>query len=408
MTNTKYLYSILSVVLITLFFYSCNKDETMHKIPNELVSRTQIEINSKTISWLDNFRLDLTENRNNQYDVQDAVAGMDVILNLYKTQGVGNFIQYDIEQRDYTVPLNQSGMITTAALRVLFESIFNNNKSHYLNSTLPNKILGNINIDIITRNQTYIELKVTSVIGSEDLNDISVPSLDDDCASTFGTSQCFKSGYGDADFKKYMSTTYFTNIPLEGGGKCDGTLIGKTAAHEEVQKKFTTKIPKYVNVKNGKQVVTHMVKFVNEECTYIDIGRNIYTYNTFLNCSNSLMNDNVFVPSVPVTTYSTSELNCAYCIINNWITSVIPSGYHMSHVNIFTDGLGFGPTSIKWIVEVCWAEPVLVPITVPGPLPSGGGSFLPGPSPTIKATTDITNVDPYNNLNVTISSIINQ
>ena len=407
MKNIKYTLSITKIFLVLLFLNSCIKEETKQVTNHELVTRSIDQINTKTVSWLDNFRLDLVENRQNEYSVEDAIAGMDVILNLYKTQGVGSFIQYDIEYRDYTVPLNQSGKITTDALRILFESVYDNNKNQYLNSSLPNKILGNINIDIKVENQTSVVMTVKTVIGSEDLNDNSFPSLDDDCIDTFGPNECFRSGDGDADFIKYITTTYSTSSPLEGGGKCDGTLSGVTAAHEEVQKKFSKKIAKSVNLKKGKFESTYIIKYVNEECKFIDIGRNGFGFNTFSGCSETIMNDNVFPSLGPITTYDTDKLNCAHCIINNWINYVIPAGNQMSHINIFTANLGFTPTSNKWIVEVCWGEPVLIPLEQPFPI-STDDTFMRGPSPTIKDAQSITNTNPYNNLNQSISNIINQ
>lgn len=405
MKNIKYSFS---VIFLMLLLYSCNKEESKIVTNDKLTTRSIAKINAKTLSWLDNFRLDLVENNQNEYSVEDAMAGMDVILNLYKTQGVGSFIQYDIEQRDYTVPLNQSGKITTDALRILFESVYDNNKNQYLNSSLPNKILGNINIDIKAENQTSVVMTVKTVIGSEDLDDDSQPSLDDDCAKTFGPGLCFKAGDGDADFIKYITTTYSTSSPLEGGGKCDGTLVDKTAAHEEVQKKFSRKIAKSVNIKKGKFESTYIIKYVNEECEFIDIGRNGFGFNTFSGCSETIMNDNVFPSLGPITTYNTDELNCAHCIINNWINYVIPAGNQMSHINIFTANLGFSSKSNKWIVEVCWGEPVLVPLEQPFPIPTGDDTFMRGPSPTIKDVSIITNTNPYNNLNLSISNIINQ
>ncbi len=50
------------------------------------------------------------------YIISDAMTGIDIILNLYKTQGLGNFIQYDILKKDYIIPLTQSGRINTSSL----------------------------------------------------------------------------------------------------------------------------------------------------------------------------------------------------------------------------------------------------------------------------------------------------
>lgn len=404
MNRIKFLLSAFVVAILPLGIYSCVEDNGNPNI-NEVTTRTQSQIGNKGILWLDNFRLDLLQNRANEYSKEDAIEGLDILLNLYKTQGVGNFLQYDILKKDHIIALNQNGNINTDELREVFESIYNTNKKHFENSLLTNKVLGSIKLNIKETTPASLTLTATTVIGSEDPTDFEIPILDEKCTPKFGPNACFNSGLGDADYTKYITSPYSTSAPLIEGGDCNGNKVGKTAAFEEVQKKFTTKIPKIVNIKKGKWITSYAVKFVNEKCEFIDLGRKISDFNSFSGCSNDLMNDNTDSKVYPTTTYNADQLNCSYCIVDNWIKSKIPAGSQMSHLNIFTDKLltSNNPTGFmntKWIVEVCWGEPVLIPIEVRGPQ-------LPGPSPTIKVNDFITNIDPYSNLSQNLTQILN-
>jgi hypothetical protein len=400
MKSINYIFKSVTLVFVVLIIHSCTKDEPKINFTKELESRTKSQIGDKSIQWLDNFRLDLLENRVSEYSIEDAINGLDILLNLYKTQGVGNFIQYDIVKKDHKLILNQNSKVNTDKLREVFESIYSTNKSHFENSILVNKVLGSIKLSVKDSNSTSITFTSTTVIGSEDPTDTEIPIIYEPCTPKFGPNACFKSGYGDADFSKYITTPYSTSGPLIEGGDCYGNKVGKTSAFEEVQKKFTTKIPKIVNIKNGKWITTYTVKFVNEKCNFIDLGKKIEDFNSFSGCSNDLMNDNSDSNIYPTSIYYDDQLNCSYCIVDNWIKSKIPAGKQMSHLNIFTDKLGGGPGSTKWIVEVCWGEPVLIPIVDPGP-------HIPGPSPTIKLNSFITNNDPYSNLSQSLTQILN-
>ncbi len=397
-------YLLISILLILILStFSCIKeDNSKIEIYRNTELRSPITIGSKSISWLDSFRINLFENRHKNYIINDAISGIDIILNLYKTQGLGSFIQYDILKKDYVIPLTPSGSINTSSLRSFFEEVHQNNGSQYLNSRLENKALGGITIEIKSQTQTELHVSVTSVIGANDPQDTTSLILDDDygCFSKFSSNSCFKAGFGDSDYYKLSTgTTFSYGRQLEGGGKCNGTLVGKTAAHEEIQKKFTSQIPKIVNVKSGKFLNTHIVKFVNQECKFIAITRKIDEYNNYLGCSNDLMKDYTLSTIFPTTIYNNNALNCSYCIINNWVKSVIPSGLQLSHMNIWTDfSPGFN-SDTEWFVEICWGEPVLVPIVVLGP--------ISGPSPTEVSNENIIGSDPYYKLDKDIFSIIN-
>lgn len=392
--------NILVVTILITFIYSCSEefDSRTNEIKPNTTTRTVSEIGSKSINWLDEFRIDIYQNRSNEFSIEDAVIGLDAILNLYKTQEIGNFVRYDVLKNNYAVALNTSGKINTLTLRSLFESIHFDNKEFYENSLLPNKLLGGISIQVKERKSEEIVIEVFSVIGENNDNYSYEPETADDlgCYPQFGEDECFKAGFGDAD---YIEGGF--GRPLLDGGKCDGTLVNKTAAHEEVQNKFTQKIPNLVN-ESG---LPYTVNFVNQNCKGIVISRFLDEYNEFTGCTNSLLNDNTINNLYPTTVYDNTALNCAYCIINNWVQSVIPADLQMSYMNIFTDkllttGNPTGNNDTKWFVEICWGEPVLVPI-VDIPVPNE-----PNGIDDIGMRGNIIGNDPYQNLGVSVSSLL--
>lgn len=406
MKNVKIFIGVCLVAMTMLFVYACTKDELkLAQSQDNTKFRGDSEIGSKTILWVDNFRKNLYENRDSMYEIGDVVTGLEIILNLYKSQGIGNFVQYDILKKDYAVSLNQNGKVSTSTLRGLFEQIYLRSKEQFEQTIFPNKVMGNFAIKVRSNLNGVATVEVTSIVGQSDLNDQSTATLETNetiCMPTFSTNTCYKSGYGDADyFKEEQNSNLSFGRPLIDGGKCDGTLIGKTAAHEEVQKKFTAKIPKTVNLFNNKGATSHMVKFVNQECKGIVISRKIDDYNNFNNCSNNLLNDNTDSNFYPTTLYDANSLNCAYCIINNWVKEQIPSPKQLSYMNIFTDKLlspnnPTGLNNTKWYVEICWGDPVLIPI-------------LNHKNPELSPTEDVNYIldpNPYSNLNVNVSTII--
>jgi|JI10StandDraft_1071094.scaffolds.fasta_scaffold19827_6 hypothetical protein len=395
--------NILIVTILITFIYSCSEefDSRTNQINPNTATRTVSEIGSKSINWLDEFRIDIYQNRSNEFSIEDAVIGLDAILNLYKTQEIGNFVRYDVLKNNYAVALNTSGKINTLTLRSLFESIHFDNKEFYENSLLPNKLLGGISIQVKERKREEIVIEVFSVIGENNDNYIFDAELNDelDCQPQFSTEDCYYAGFGDADYIKYSSSNIYSyGSQLIGGGKCDGTLTNETAAHEEVQKKFTQKIPNMVN-KSG---IPYTVKFVNQECKFINITKNISDYNQFpySSCSDLTLLDNTINDIEPTSSYNNTELDCAYCIIDNWVKSILPQGYNLSHMNIWTYLTSNFQNSTGWIVEICWGEPVLVPI-VDTPIPNE-----PNGIDDLGLRGNITSNDPFQNLVIPINTII--
>lgn len=344
---------------ISLVLASCNKESSVtdlnlntevRSVDGDGYQKPSSLISGKSILWIDSLRNNLYNNNSADYSVDDAVIGMDIILNLYKTQGVGNFKQYEVAEKSYTIDLNNFGRISVASMRIFFEKVYSANKEMYSNSLLENKVLGEIRIQVVGGNSTEVKVNVTTIIGSHDINSI-VDSLllDDDgteCKPTFKEDDCYVTGLGDVDDNR-----------LYGGGDCNGNKIDKTAAHEEVQKKFTRKIPKIVSIKKGNQYASYIVKFVKQDCKYLDIWSFYNEYNNFSNCPNNLMSDDYG------DMYDNEALDCAYCVVNNWVRETIPSGYELCYMNIWTDiSTGGGNTPIKWFIEICWGEAILIPI----------------------------------------------
>lgn len=394
----SYLTILFGLIVITISF-SCAKDSPNSKeIKNDswAEKRTVGLIGTKPVSWVENFRLTILENRSNQYNPEDAIVGLDAILNLYKTNHVGNFDRYDINKKEYNLPINADGKVSTTSLRQLFETIHNDNKQFFLNSPINNKLLGGIALAIKERNFDNLKIEVFTQIGDnmenvDHENPDSEGNSDDDlrtCNPTFKASDCFVAGFGDADY----TAGGFTR-PLQGGGKCDGTFKGLTAAHEEVQKKFSRNIPNLVNIGG----TTHSVKFVNTNCEVVRISRDVPLYNNFRNCSNEIFTDVAF--GLYPTSYNSDKLDCAHCIINKMLSTKIPIGSSLSYMNISTELSPGGDNKVVWFVEICWGEPIYVPIVQneDGPQnPDNDGM-----------RGNITNDNPYLNLNIPVGNFLN-
>lgn len=378
------------MALLILVIQACNKEEIKIGVKTESRTISGIIINSRSATWIDSFRQNIYENIDSDYSVNDGIDGMDFLLNIYKTQGIGNFKQYAVNTYEYEIPLLLSGKMTTSALRDFFEDVYFNNKELYLNSTLDNKIFGEIKLEILSANSSLVKVLVTTIIGSNDTlhtTDSYIMAEDESyCQPTFNETDCFYAGFGDADY-------YNNNFGLLFGGDCNGNKIGNIAAHEEVQKKFTKQIPTTVIIKEGKNIASNAVKFVVQNCVLFNISGDVSFYNTYIGCSNDLLNDDVFYN---ITKYDNEALDCAYCIVNNWVRETIPSGYDLCFMNIWTDQLLTGTPNnndIKWLIEICWGTPILVPIS---PVLTVGDL-----SP-VEAESIITNPDPYDNLGMSI------
>ena len=284
--------------------------------------------------------------------IEDAIMQMNVLFNLYNTQGIARFIAYDFLVRDVELPIIADS-VNTQDLRIFYEEIYSQNRSFFINSSLNNKRLGfvAINYKELINNKAIYE--VVTVLGSEDLMSADDPI----CGSVFPPDLCIKTGWGDLEQEEF-SGLYF-------GGYCEGGSEGEISAHEAVQQMLTKSIPLTATSGNKFKLNYFNVKYTNVMCvelyaplttTFLQSSQNW----PLVGCENIYLTDAI---NPHTTEYVTEMLDCAYCAMELIINEFRIGQKVLSSINI-SNNCTSGLTYCVWQAKICYGDTILVPIEI--------------------------------------------
>ena len=360
------------LVLLIIALYSCSDDfsTNTHFQEIEVDSRAVGDtLTDSEIEWLDTFRLNLKNSSwDLNYQVDDAVYGMEALFNLLPGHGSKDIDSLYTRKRIKTYTISDDS-IAKSELRDMFDDIYDSIDSFYSDLTVDNKSFLFTDINIAGDNGTSMDICFDTYIG--DAVSVSTPSSYDlsNCSGGFSTGDCYKSAVGGW----YDDTVY-------GGGDCDGKDEDEVSAQLVVQNEINDNIPDILKNKFG--TVGYIV-YEEIECTGVIEPGDLELYNENYGPSGcegfsfrATLND------IDQVKHDSDELNCAQCIIEGYINSIVPTGMTLTSVNLWGDQIPSGstPSSVYWRGEFCFGVPVIVPVHTPGPFPFNNGDSILGDS----------------------------
>ncbi|MBT8394146.1 MAG: hypothetical protein KJN66_04760 [Bacteroidia bacterium] len=305
------------------------------------------------IQWIESFRLNLRDNTlDHSYSVDNVIYGMKAIFNLVPGHGskkINNLLIYK-ELNSYTV---QDNMMTRDEISKLYEDIFNKTKSYYNDLTIQNKAFLFIDISLKNQFSQNVQFEVSHYFGDAELVD-SPNFYSPDFCGDFETTDCFLSAFTYPGY-------------IFGGGDCDGNGAEGTSAQRQIEEAINAKVPSILSNKFGFQ---GYVVYESIICHFYDFN-DLAEFNLEINaCAGD------FADGQDELEYDGDLLNCVQCLLERFIMENTPPGFTLASISITSDFTPNSSSTLYWFFEICYGEPVFVPVHQPGPFPGNQDIIL--------------------------------